>query len=120
MANPVSNETSGSSTAQLVSPLAHPQSGLAFTEMDPMFFDSTESEPDFVTQPDPTILSQTKTSNLLSDDASRTHTQDSTTVQTPDVPHLPIFNIEEYITTAHASVPTCQHPTIPTSLVIPN
>ena len=120
MAYPVSNETSGSSTAQLVSLLAHPQSGLAFTEMDTVLFDSSESETGFATQPDPTILSQTTTSDLSSEDASRTHTQDSTTVQTPDAPHLPIFNIEDSIPTTHASVPTHQHPTIPTSLVIPN
>ena len=66
------------------------------------------------------ILSHTTTSDLPSEDASRTHTQDSTTTQTPDVPHLPIFNIEESITTRHASVPRRQHITIPTSLVIPN
>ena len=74
-----------------------------------MFFDSSESETDFVTQPDPTIISQMITSDLPSEDASRTHTQDSTTVQTPYVPHLPIFNIEESITARHASVPTHQY-----------
>ena len=122
MANPVSNETSGSNTAQMVCLSGHPQSGVVqpFTEMDTVLFDSSESETDFVTQPDPTILSQTTTSDLPSEYASRTHTQDSTTVQAPDVPHLPIFNIEESITTRHASVSTRQHTTIPTSLVIPN
>ena len=120
MANPVSNETSVSNTAQMFYLLAHPQSGVTFTEMDTVLFDSSESETDFASQYDPMILSHMTTSDLPSEDASRTHTQDSTTVQTPDVPHLPIFNIEESITTTHASVPTRQHPTIPTSLVIPN
>ena len=87
MATPVSYETSGSNTAQMFCLSAHPQSGVVqpFTEMNTVVFDSSESETDFVTQPDPTIISQTTTSDLSSEDASRTHTQDSTTVQTPDV-----------------------------------
>ena len=58
--------------------------------------------------------------NLPGDNTSKTNNQDSTTVQTPDVPHLPLFHIEESLTTAPTFPSAHQHTSIPTSLVIPN
>ena len=88
------------------------------------------------------------TSNLPSEDASKTNTQVSNTVQTPDVPNFPLFNIQESIKTRHSVLfdsdckdgndhinsslfsadvappedvlSTQNHTSVPTSLVIPH
>ena len=97
MVTPINNKTPDSNTFQRIPILTHPQSNMEdlITKRGTVLFDSSESESELESQSVPLFLPHMITSNLPGEDVSRTNTQDSTTVRTPHVPNLPLFNIED-------------------------
>ena len=82
MVSLINNNTYDITTIKMIPLPAHPQSYIVqpFIKTGTVLFDSSESETDFEFQHDPLILPHVTTSDLPSEDDSRTNTQYSTTV----------------------------------------